>query len=38
MKNYDDIRKKQKQCKIDTKEILSQKKSFYYQENVDFIR
>lgn len=37
MKNYE-ICKNQKQYKIDTKDILSKKKSLYYQENFDFIR
>ena len=38
MKNNDKIRKKQNQYKIDMKDVLSEKNSLYYQENIDFIR
>ena len=38
MKNNDEIRKKQNQYKIDMKDVLSEKNSLYYQENIDFIR
>ena len=37
MKN-NEIRKKQNHCKIDMKDVLSEKNSLYYQENIDFFR
>ena len=38
MKNNDEIRKKQNHCKIDMKDVLSEKNSLYYQENIDITR
>ena len=38
MKNNDEIRKKQNEYKLDIKDVLSEKYSFYYQVNNDFNR
>ena len=38
MKNNDEILRKQNEYKLDIKDVLSEKYSFYYQVNIDFNR
>ena len=38
MKNNDEIPRKKNEYKLDIKDVLSEKYSFYYQVNIDFNR